>query len=204
MLLSSLLGIWLLLQRPAVGAIAVDKPQPHTDQKPFIAPFTPMTTPPSLPRVDLNSCPFEGCHFGKWTTNSKVIVYSSWELQRKTIAKLRSGEQVTAITGVNLTLKPGKGIFRRNSILYGAKKGDVAYLYGNCGEGAADMWTHGRFIKCADPNFSSKEGYGCQKNCEGEYVDLGKSEWWAQIRLKDGRTGWVLVSGNFDGIDSLG
>ena len=91
----------------------------------------------------------------------------------------------------------------RSVQLYGVDKGDIAYLYGNCGEGAADMWVHGKFFKCAEPNFSWHPGYGCQQNCDGHWLSLGKSEWWAHIRLKMGSTGWVLVEGNFAGVDAL-
>src|SRR5437016_3815380 len=44
---------------------------------------------------------------------------------------------------------------------------------------------------------------GCQEDCNGHYLELGKSEWWVRVRLKDGRTGWVQVTDNFDGTDAL-
>ena len=71
------------------------------------------------------------------------------------------------------------------------------------GEGAVDMWVHGRFIKCAEPLFSWAPGEGCRKNCDGRWLSLDKSEWWAQIRLKDGSTGWVQAMGKFEGTDAL-
>jgi hypothetical protein len=202
-LITLLFSVSLLLQRPAVGAIAVDKSKAQSPPKQYVVPFTEMATPPSLPKVDLNSCPFEGCQFGKWTADKPVTVYSTWKTGRKPIAKLQKAEEVIALTGINLTIRPAKGIFSQDSPMLGAKKGDVAYMYQNCGEGASDLWTHGRFIKCADPNFSWKRGSGCEDKCDGKYTDLGKSEWWAQIRLKNGSTGWVLAPGNFDGTDAL-
>jgi len=120
------------------------------------------------------------------------------------MARLRAGAEITALTGVNVVLAPGKGIFTRDVPELGAKAGDSLYSYQTCGEGAEDIWVHGRFIKCADPNFSWKPGLGCQEDCNGRYLDLGKSEWWAEIRLGDGSTGWVLVGADFDGTDSLG
>ncbi len=162
-----------------------------------------MAAPPKLPKVDLNSCPFEGCQFGKWTARTRVVVYSTWQSGRQPIATLSAHDEVTALTGVNIVLQPGQGIFDRDVPRYGAAKGDLAYMYRNCGEGAVDMWVHGRFIACAEPNFSWKPGYGCQNHCDGRWLSLGKSEWWAQIRLPDGATGWVLVVDNFDGTDAL-
>jgi len=204
MVLSLALVISLLLQKGAIAGIAVDAPRQQPEQKPYVAPFTSMPEPPKLPKVDLNSCPFEGCQFGKWTATATVVVYSTWESMREPITTLSKGDVVTALTGVNIVLQPGKGVFDRDVALYGAKKGDTAYMYQDCGEGAVDLWVHGRFIKCADPEFSWQPGYGCQKNCDGRWLSLGKSEWWAQIRLSDGTTGWVLMEGNFDGVDALG
>jgi hypothetical protein len=193
-------AVSLLLQK---AAIVLEAPRQQPEQKPYIAPFTPMPQPPKLPKVDLNSCPFEGCQFGKWTANRTVVVYSTWETTRKPIATLAKGDEVTALAGVNVVLQPGKGVFDRDAPVYGARMGDAAYMYQNCGEGAVDMWVHGRFIKCAEPEFSWRPGYGCQNNCDGHWLSLGKSEWWAEIRLKNRTTGWVLVQGNFDGIDAL-
>lgn len=201
MLVPFILATWLLLQQAAVRVEAA----PHqAEQKPFVAPFVAMAERPKLPKVDLNSCPFEGCHFDKWTATKQILVYSTWEPARKQIATLQKGDEVTGITGVNIVLQPGKGVFDRDVPQYGASKEDTVYMYQNCGEGAVDIWVHGRFIKCADLEFSWNDGEGCQRNCDGRWLDLGKSEWWAQIRLKDGTMGWVLMDGGFDGVDALG
>jgi hypothetical protein len=189
----------LLLQKAGI----LVAPGPQQQKEPYVAPFIPMPQPPKLPKVDRGSCPFEGCQFGKWTARKAVIVYSSWRSTRRRIAELRQGEEIIALTGVNLVFQPGKGSFTRDVPLFGARKGDTLYTYQDCGEGAVDIWVRGRFIKCSDPNFSWKPGYGCQTDCNGRYLELGKSEWWAKIRLKSGRAGWVLVTDNFDGTDAL-
>jgi hypothetical protein len=201
MLVPFILATSLLLQQ---AAIRVEAAPQQPEQKPFVAPFVAMAEPPKLPKVDLNSCPFEGCQFGKWTATKEILVYSTWEPARKQIATLQKGDEVTGITGVNLVLQPGRGVFDRDVPLFGASKGDTAYMYQNCGEGAVDIWVHGRFIQCMDPEFSWKRGYGCSRNCNGRWLERGKSEWWAQIRLKDGTTGWVLMDGSLDGVDALG
>ena len=196
--------VWMLLatQKGVIGVAPGPQEPPKTE--PFVARFTPMPQPPELPKVDLNSCPFEGCSFGKWTALNPVDVFSSWRADHKQIVRLQRGEVVTALTGANIVLEPARGIFTRDVPELGAKAGDTLYSYQSCGEGAEDIWVHGRFIKCADPNFSWKSGLGCQEDCNGRYLALGKSEWWAEIRLADGRMGWVLVGGHFDGPDGLG
>jgi hypothetical protein len=199
----ALLLICIIAQ--ARGAIMAAPAPAQPEQKEiFVAPFIPMPAPPALPKVDLNSCPFEGCQFGKWTAEQTVKMYSSWRPEREEMSQIAKGQEVTALTGVNVVIQPAKGVFTRDVPMFGAKAGDMLYSYQNCGEGAEDIWVHGRFIKCADPNFSWKAGLGCDRDCNGRYLDLGKSEWWAQIRLSDGTTGWVLVNGNFDGTDGLG
>ena len=193
------LAFLFLLQSTAILREAPQQAAP----KPYIAPYTAMPQPPTLPKVALNSCPFEGCQFGKWTATAKVVVYSTWESTRKPVATLAKGDEIAALTGVSVVFEPGKGTFDRDVPMYGARKGDPAYMYQNCGEGEVDLWVHGRFINCADLNFS-RAGEGCRKDCDGRWLSLGKSEWWAQVRLKDGTTGWVRVDGNFDGVDALG
>ncbi len=201
MFFSVALAFALLWQTAVLVPDTTAKPQP---QKPWVAPFTVMPQPPRLPKVDLNACPFEGCQFGKWTARKPVTVYSSWQPGRKPVATLQPGEEVTALTGVSLVLEPGKGMFDRDLPLYGAKKGDPVYMYKNCGEGrAADIWVRGRFIPCVELEFSSEDGFGCSKNCDGRWLRLGRNQWWAQIRLQDGKLGWVLVEDNFDGTDAL-
>jgi len=79
MLISLALTISLLLQQGAIGAIALETPRQQTERKPYVAPFISMPDPPKLPKVDLNSCPFEGCQFGKWKAKATVVVYSTWE-----------------------------------------------------------------------------------------------------------------------------
>ena len=190
-----------LFLQPA--AIVSAHPQQPPAAKPHIAPSTLMPQPPSLPKVDLNSCPFEGCQFGNWRATASVIVYSNWNSARKPVATLAKGDEVTALTGVSLILQPGKGTFERDVPAYGARKDDTAYFYRNCGEGAVDMWVRGRFFACAEASFSWPDDEGCLKNCDGRGLSHTRSQWWAQVRLKDGRTGWVLVKSNFDGTDAL-
>ncbi len=192
-----------LLMVPQKAAIAVEGEPQLSPSAPWAAPFVAMPEAPELPKIDLNACPFEGCQFGEWTARKAVVVYSTWKPDRHQVTTLQKGQQVTAITGVNIILDPGRGIFDRDVPAFGASKGDVVYMYGDCGEGAIDMWVRGRYIKCGDPQFSWRPGFGCERNCDGHWLTLGKSEWWAQIRLADGTTGWVLVGDSFDGTDAL-
>ena len=108
MLLPLALSVSFLLQKTA---IAVEAPRQQPAQT-SLAPFISMADPPKLPKVDLNSCPFEGCQFGKWAVKAaNVVVYSTWNSARKPITTLAKDDEVTALTAVNVVLQPGKGIF---------------------------------------------------------------------------------------------
>ena len=197
-----LLGASSLTSQTAVGRLELDPSQQPQRNEAYVAPFTVAPDPPKLPKVDLNACPFEGCQFGSWTARTTVGVYSTWHRSKEQpqIATIQKAEKVTALSGVNVVLRPGKGIFTRDVAMFGASKGDLVYMYMDCGEGAVDIWTHGRFIKCSEPNFW-KPGY--EHDCNGRYLELGESERRVKIRLSDGRIGWVLVTDNFDGTDAL-
>ena len=177
--------------------------EPAQNSNRIVMPFTRMAKPPKLPKVDRDACPFEGCQFGKWTARSVVNVYSTWSASRQRIARLSTGQVVTALTGINIVHRPSKGRFTRDVAMFGAKAGDWLYSYRYCGEGAEDVWVRGRFFKCVDPNFSWKRGEGCQRDCNGRYLALAKSDWWVQIRFGVGRTGWVLGKQNFQGTDAF-
>ena len=107
-------AVFALAILQAVGAIRVDNSRPPQEQKPFVAPFVAMSTPPALPKVEFDACPGEGCQFGKWTARQAVTVYSTWTAKRKPLAHLNPGEKVTAITGVDIVLSASHGVFDRD------------------------------------------------------------------------------------------
>src|SRR6201993_1836662 len=61
---------------------------------------------PVLPKIEKTACPFEGCQFGAWTATDNVQLFSKWAEDRKPVTTISKGEEVTAITGVHITLKP--------------------------------------------------------------------------------------------------
>lgn len=75
------------------GQVPTDKSAPQT---------------PSLPVIDYDACPFEGCTFGKWIVNRNSMVFSSWKADRKPVFTLKKGEVVTGLTGVHITYEPDR------------------------------------------------------------------------------------------------
>jgi hypothetical protein len=41
-------------------------------------------------------------------------------------------------------------------------------------------------------------------HCAATYLDLGEKQWWAEVKLKSGRLGWVdMDTADLDGVDML-
>jgi hypothetical protein len=161
--------------------------------------------PPALPVIDENACPFEGCTFGEWTVTRETILYDSWKASRSQIGKLAKDQKVTGLTGVHITNKPDTIRLTADYPALSLKRGDTIFRYMYRGEGFADIWANGKWIKEADCSFiTEKEDSGCSKNCAAEVVDNGDKEWWVQVRTKSGQTGWAKADDNFNGMDALG
>jgi hypothetical protein len=160
--------------------------------------------PPDLPYYDWTACPGEGCVYREWTARKTVVVYDTWKAGRRVEARLAVGDRVTAVHGVVVTLRPGVIQMDRDLPAQGLKRGDRVLTYTYLGEGVAVAWHHER-VDEIDIGFARRpDGAGCQRNCAGTYVDLGKTEWWVEVGLKSGRTGWVLTDFQmFDGMNAL-
>jgi len=123
MLISLLFSVSLLPSTAGSRRDCGGQSKPQTQPKLYVVPFTEMADPPALPKVDLNSCPFEGCQFGKWIANKARRGSIQLGKRAKIVSKLQKGDEVTALTGINLTIKPAKGIFTQDSPMFGAKQG---------------------------------------------------------------------------------
>lgn len=164
-----------------------------------------MPNAPALPFYDWNACPFEGCAYREWKAGREVAVYNTWKEPRHKIAQLRQGAEVTGITGVVITLRPGVVRLDRDLPEFGLKVGETILTYTYRGEGYSAVWFKGRFYPEFDLTFTqAPNGQGCSRDCAATSVDPGKSVWWAQIRLKGGQTGWVnMEDAVFEGTDML-
>lgn len=167
---------------------------------------------PEVPFLDWNACPFEGCTYREWKANKSVPLYDTWQKKRKRIGTVSPGEKVVAVTGVVITYKPGLIRMERDYSLsefaigspkpdQDLKRGDTLLTYAYRGEGNSAVWLNGKYYSDFDISF-----VGCRgANCVATYVDMGVKEWWAQVRLKSGRTAWVFMDGNpFDDVDRFG
>lgn len=161
---------------------------------------------PKLPYYDWGACPFEGCSYREWTATKSVTVFDTWKKSRKHIAELATGDKVTALTGVVITFRPGVIRMDRDVPEERLKAGETILTYAYRGEGFSAVWIHDRYEPSYDISFTKwPNGQGCGgTHCAATYTDLGEKEWWAQVRLKSGKTGWVnMDSAEFSGVDML-
>jgi hypothetical protein len=135
-----------------------------------------------------------------------VVVYDTWEDKRKTVARLSAGDEVTGVTGLVITVRPGKIRIDRDLPEQGLRSGDTVLVYTNLGEGYAKVWFKGRFYSEFDITFAAWPDHAAcgPAKCTAAFTDVGKSAWWAQLKLRSGRTGWVnMKEADFDGVDQL-
>jgi hypothetical protein len=168
---------------------------------------SPAGAPPELPYFDWNACPFEGCVYREWTAHEAVPVYDTWKGKRGQITQLATGDKVIAVTGVVITFKPGRIRLDHDLPDADLKRGDTILTYAYRGEGFSAVWFKGKYHPSFDITFTKwPDGQGCSgTHCAATYVDLGKKEWWAKVKLQSGRTGWVEMNqATFDGVSLLG
>src|SRR5262249_32503940 len=111
------------------------------------------------------------------------------------------GETITALTGVYITFEPSESQVTATIPEYGLKPGDIIFGYMNLGEGFFNAWFNGSWVE--DFDGSGIDGLGCSRNCTAKLIKPGRSEWWVEVKLKDGSLGWTRESDNFDGSDAL-
>ena len=157
---------------------------------------------PVLPVIYEKACPFEGCTFRQWTVKKPSKMYSSWQKNRSLVATLRAGEKVVGLTGVLISRKPDRFLVKRPIPHFSLTVGDVILQYAEWGEGAADLWAKGVWYKSFDWG-ETEDGNLILSDDNVTIVEHGSREWWVQVKTASGKTGWVLASGNFDGMDAL-
>jgi hypothetical protein len=161
--------------------------------------------PPQLPVVDYNACPFEGCTFGKWIVTRETAIFTTWKEDRKPWATLRKGEIVTGLTGVHITLEPDRvQVFQPIPDMH-LQPGDIILRYMSRGEGFADIWVNGQWMKDVDATFIvEKNKSGCLRDCPAMVISEGRKDWWVRLKTSEGKIGWTKVEDQFNCMDSLG
>jgi hypothetical protein len=125
-----------------------------------------------------------------------MTVYDTWKEGRRVVDQLAPRDKLTGITGVVITFEPG--VIRMDRDLPGKdlRGGDTVLTYAYRGEGFSAVWFKGTYYSDFDISFARWPDHtGCGgAHCAATYLDLGRKSWWAEVRLKSGRTGWVEMN----------
>ncbi|MCX6544001.1 MAG: hypothetical protein NTV05_06250 [Acidobacteria bacterium] len=165
---------------------------------------------PPVPYEDIGACPFEGCVYRAWTANAPVSVRSDRKASAPVVYAISRGEQVTALTGVVVIVKPGRVQFPKAVTLRTASgslsvaPGQTLFLLTYRGEGFFKAWFEGRMYDELDGTIFYNGVCDFEPaRCTGKIVERTESIWWVQVRNRRGQTGWTRDVGKFDGKDAL-
>ena len=155
---------------------------------------------PVLPFYDWKACPFEGCTYGKWVARKPTTAYTTWKAVRQSVMQILAGDAVTALDGVVITTVPGTIRMDRDLPAENLKQGDTILTYAYRGEGFSAVWFKDKYYAEFDISFARwPDGYGCGgAHCAATYLDLGKKDWWAEVKLESGQTAWIDLKDSFD------
>jgi len=166
---------------------------------------------PPIPYEDVGACPFEGCVYRDWIANAPVTVRADRRTDARIAFTLKKGEHVQAITGIVITVKPGRVQFRKavdlvtNAGTLHVEPGETLYLLTYHGEGDTTAWFKGRLYDDVDGSefinglCDDKPG-----TCNGTIIEKPQTVWWVRLRGMKRLMGWTNEPGKFDNKDRFG
>jgi hypothetical protein len=146
--------------------------------------------------------PVRGMHVSPVDCQEAIQDVFILQKNRSLVATLKAGEKVIGLTGVLISRKPDRFLVKRPIPRFSLTVGDVILQYAEWGEGAADLWAKGVWYKSFDWG-ETEDGNLILSDDNVTIVEHGSREWWIQVKTASGKTGWVLATGNFDGMDAL-
>jgi hypothetical protein len=166
---------------------------------------------PPVPFEDVGACPFEGCVYREWIANAPVDVRSGRRPNDPVVFTLKPGDRVRAITGIVVTVKPGRVKFRAPIDLASSagtvhvQPGETLYLLTYHGEGETTAWFKGRIYDWLDGSeFFNALCESKPNSCNGSIVAPPQRVWWVRLRTLGGITGWTRETDRFDNKDAFG
>jgi hypothetical protein len=179
---------------------------------PRFAAQSPAPSGPRTPYEDAGACPFEGCVYRDWVANDAIAVRQQRTPGAAVAFHLTNGEHAQAITGVVVTLTPGRVQFRTPAMLSSASgslriaPGQTLYLLTYRGEGSTLAWFDGRLYDGVDGSTAFFNGRCANEPnlCAGAILERPRSVWWVQIRNAKGQIGWTDEPEKFGNKDAVG
>ena len=171
---------------------------------------------PPVNYADFGACPFECCTYRRWSVVKDTVLYKSRSEKSGEAFRVRKGEHVIGLTGVVITLRPGKAIVNKTSILGDSqrrirvKPGNVIYLLHYKGEGFYKFWFQSRIYQGEMP-FAPDLVYQSPKQKAEQEARAGvrilsepQTVWWVKVKNEKGRVGWSKQDENFGDMDACG
>src|SRR5262245_35493993 len=162
---------------------------------------------PPMPYNDVGACPFECCHYGSWTAQKPAIARQTNQSKSAVAFQIKTGEQVTALTGIVITRKPGtvrmQKTYRFRTNVPGEMltlpAGTLLYTLHHGGEGLGLFWFKGK------AHWGELYAESVHKGTDGypwDVLSIPLTEWWVKVRTQSGAFGWILAPHDFQGMDS--
>ena len=159
---------------------------------------------------DFGACPFECCTYRQWTVNADTIFYKDRSTNSPVSFRAKKGEHVTGMTGVVITLQPGKALVKKATTLgtekhqVQVKPGDVLYVLHYMGEGYYKFWFNGRIYQDQIPSISDRLSPEEKTRQLIQPLNEPQTVWWVKVKNKRGQIGWSKQDRHFDGMDACG
>jgi len=161
---------------------------------------------------DYGACPFECCTYRRWTVNADTIIYQDRVEGARAAFRVKKGEHVMGLTGIVVTLKPGKAVVKKatqlglNGRQVRVKAGDVLYLLHYEGEGIYKLWFSGRIYEAEMPSAPDQVNQSpADKSLQSiQLVSEPQTVWWVKVRNERGQTGWSKQNDHFGDMDACG
>jgi hypothetical protein len=163
------------------------------------------TSKPVVPVEDEYVCPGKGTTVPNVKIDYDAPVYSSRQSDGTPIGRLKAGQKVTVLAGVDITREPGMAVIKYvgPDLPSSLKVGDIALVYALDADENIIFWSNGVWFAEWIEAVAEKEhcgftsGYG-PGGCTVDIIKDGSSEWWVQVETNSGITGWVLASKSGD------
>ncbi|MGE3512424.1 MAG: hypothetical protein AB7N65_26465, partial [Vicinamibacterales bacterium] len=166
---------------------------------------------PPVPFEDVGACPFEGCVYREWVANAPVAVRTGRSATDGVAFRLNPGDRVQAITGIVVTVTPGRVQFKTATDFPSSagpvrvRPGETLYLLTYHGEGETVAWFKGRLYDWLDGSeFFNGRCDDRPDDCSRATFERPESEWWVRLRSVGGVMGWTRETEKFDNKDAFG
>jgi hypothetical protein len=165
--------------------------------------YSGQTPRPPVNYADYGACPFECCTYRRWSVVKDTVLYTERSEKSGEAFHVRKGEHVTGLTGVVITLKPGKASVRKATTIGTGKRktqvkpGDVLYLLHYEGEGIYKIWFRGSI-------YENEISAAADVNGKIQLMNEPDNVWWVKVKNSRNQIGWSKQTKNFGDMDACG